>query len=87
MRQQTSLKPSHYPFRYTEQSNTFMPKGRLVTADGQILVDGINSADFGYRLEKCVNFCEGADNSDLVETLLVELLATLKATQQPNQRE
>ncbi len=79
MTQQTSLKPSHYPFRYIEQSNTFMPRGRLVTADGQILVDGINSADFGYRLEKCVNFCEGVNNSDLVENFLAELLATLKA--------
>ncbi len=78
MKAPASLKPSHYPFKYTEQSNTFMPRGRLVTADGQILVDGINSGDFGYRLALCINFCEGADNSDLENILLLELLAVLK---------
>ncbi len=74
------LKPSHYPFKYTEQSNTFMPNGMLITADGQILVDGINSADFGCRLALCINFCEGADNSDLENILLLELLAAIRAT-------
>ena len=53
------LKPSHYPFKYTEQSNTFMPNGMLITADGQILVDGINSGEVGHRLVKCVNACAG----------------------------
>ena len=74
------LKPSHYPFKYTEQSNTFMPKGRLVTADGQIIVDGIMSGDFGYRLALCINFCEGADNFDLENILLLELLVAIQAT-------
>lgn len=74
------LKPSHYPFKYTERSNTFMPNGMLITADGQILVDGINSGEVGHRLVKCVNFCEGVDNSDLENILLLELLAAIRAT-------
>ncbi len=80
MAQHTPLKPSHYPFRYEEQSNTFMPKGRLVTADGQILVDGINSGDFGYRLEKCVNFCKGVANSDLEGSTLANMCKQLGGT-------
>ncbi len=85
MTQHTVIKPSHYPFRYTELSNTFMPKGRLVTADGQILVDGINSGEFGYRLALCINFCKGADNSDLENILLLELLTAIRATPQPQE--
>ena len=73
MTEHTQPKPGHYPFRYEQHNDrAFVPTGRLVTNDGQTLVDGILSADFGYRLALCINFCAKIANSDLVDNSLLQ---------------
>ncbi len=50
------MKQSHYPLRHeNHNAKAFLPTSRIVTQDGQVIVNEVLDADYGHHLVQCAN--------------------------------